>query len=143
MGFQMPFIHWEMKDDHKFLMLPPEDNRAQESGFKYRSSHKKGPKSVFLLGNILLLAAKLYQALEFSDDKRMIDEYIHSTPPLHPRRTLTQFKNLGSTHTDKDLGNYMKGPLGRKPTKTENQKLIMVDQLWLWIIDDREFSNLL
>lgn len=64
-----------------------------------------------------------------------------SEPPLHIRRTLDQsyFLNLKDTsHRDQDqvvyratrLPWYVPGNLARA---------VMVDQLWMWVLDDRMF----
>lgn len=87
---------------------------------------------------------------------RLLRSYIRENPPLHVRRTLDQyyFITQGSTSTrDRDQVVYR----GTKPvelpetdepdeaTKADTKKqklpkgvrrLVMVDQLWLWILDD-------
>lgn len=70
-------------------------------------------------------------------------EYMLSHDPLHPRRTLDQFyySSLADTSTrdadqtiSKWTGNQV-GPEGR--ARAENDSLlIMVDQLWYWVLDD-------
>lgn len=42
------------------------------------------------VGQILLDAAVLYEAMANYRDRRFIQKYLHNDPPLHPRRTLDQ-----------------------------------------------------
>lgn len=74
--------------------------------------------------------------------RRQVDDDKTSEPPLHIRRTLDQshFLNLKDTsHRDQDqvvyratkLPWYEPGNLAR---------VVMVDQLWMWLLDDRMSS---
>ncbi|KAI1370949.1 hypothetical protein F4677DRAFT_325871 [Hypoxylon crocopeplum] len=108
-----------------------------------------------LIGLILLTAAEIFEAMDFVTEDSLITEYLHADPPLHPRRTLDQFYygSLKSTKTrDRDQVIYRatspsphKGCLvnveGRKCSICQEEsrkvpRLIMVDQLWLWVLDD-------
>ncbi|KAI1379057.1 hypothetical protein F4677DRAFT_410423 [Hypoxylon crocopeplum] len=66
-----------------------------------------------------------------SRDSLIVNAYLNSTPPLHPRRTLDQFFYHGidtsARDTDQVVYRYCKRH-GVEP------KVFMVDQLWLWII---------
>lgn len=42
------------------------------------------------LGQVLIDAARLYEAMSCFRDKCLIKKYLHHDPPLHPRRTLDQ-----------------------------------------------------
>ncbi|KAF6833635.1 ankyrin repeat protein [Colletotrichum musicola] len=42
------------------------------------------------LGQYLLDAARLYEAMATYRDRKLLEEYLHKDPPLHPRRTLDQ-----------------------------------------------------
>ncbi|KAK4228072.1 hypothetical protein QBC38DRAFT_536036 [Podospora fimiseda] len=42
------------------------------------------------LGQYLIDAARLYEAMSTYRDQRMLEEYLYRDPPLHPRRTLDQ-----------------------------------------------------
>lgn len=42
------------------------------------------------LGQFLIDAARLYEAMSCFRDKSLIKHYLHADPPLHPRRTLDQ-----------------------------------------------------
>jgi len=51
------------------------------------------------LGQYLMDAARLYEAMNTLQDRLMIEKYLHMNPPLHPRRTLNQFQHRGMKTT--------------------------------------------
>ncbi|KAK3344511.1 hypothetical protein B0T25DRAFT_462533 [Lasiosphaeria hispida] len=64
----------------------------------------------------------------------MLRKFVHHDPPLHIRRTLDQFyfHTLGDTRA-RDCGQVVYRGTGAAEGKT---RIIMVDQLWLWILGD-------
>jgi len=104
------------------------------------------------LGLLLLRAASLLESMEFHVEEQLVHKYLHNDPPLHPRRTLDQsyYGALKSTGArDRDQVVYR----GTTPEEHECSydsstcaqcaedirkvpRLIMVDQLWLWILDE-------
>lgn len=161
--------------------LPPKSRKhLQSTLFK---SDKNGrvltKKDTGAVGQVLIDAARLYEAMTTYRDKMFIQEYLYKDPPLHPRRTLDQayYWTLKSTAArDRDQVVYR----GTKPTlshtihadrrewncfdddmdskernkdhhqlqhgracvhcKTDIRKvsrLLMVDQLWMWILDEK------
>jgi hypothetical protein len=138
---------------------------------KAKEAEKKRPRMLMpckVLGQVLFRAAVLSEAMEHHFDKVLLREYLHSTPPLHPRRTLDQsyYWTLKTTKKrDRDQVVY-RGTAPQKEfmhhhscdkAKKEacdhrhcdwtpgcNQcqhdirrvgRVVMVDQLWLWILD--------
>jgi len=111
------------------------------------------------LGELLRYAAALSEAMDSHVDEQLVHEYVHSDPPLHPRRTLDQsyYGALKNTHTrDRDQVVYRattptphrcrKGPnrSACQDCKAEIKKtprVIMVDQLWMWILDESVWSG--
>jgi hypothetical protein len=110
------------------------------------------------LGRVLYRAAQLSEAMECFQEEQMLREFLHSNPPYHPRRTLDQsyYWTLQSTKKrdrdqvvyrgtapDKDLVHKMhfKEKTGDPPCGQcwddirKVPRVIMVDQLWLWILD--------
>jgi hypothetical protein len=72
-------------------------------------------------------------------EARLAEEYLYGTLPLHPRRTLDQFyySHLPDTSErdgDQTVTRMTAGDPG-------GPKLIMVDQLWMWIIDESKDEN--
>ena len=107
-----------------------------------------------LLGDILLQAAKLATMMRFHDDKKLLETRLPIKPPLHPRRTLDQhfywmLKNTApqdktqviyrSTTPNALCSNPSHVSVERCESCLQEMrkvpKLIMVDQLWLWILD--------
>ncbi|RWA05151.1 hypothetical protein EKO27_g9951 [Xylaria grammica] len=64
-------------------------------------------------------------------DSLLIEAYLNSTPPLHPRRTLDQFFYHGIDTSARDTDQVVYRFCKRYGIDT---KVFMVDQLWLWVI---------
>lgn len=107
------------------------------------------------LAKLLFHAAKLSEAMDSYSDERVIYENLHGDPPLHPRRTLDQsyYGVLKNTQTrDRDQVVYRATtPQRHDCARDEDGKcaqcqedvkmvprVIMVDQLWMWILDESE-----
>ncbi|RYP56855.1 hypothetical protein DL771_011559 [Monosporascus sp. 5C6A] len=76
------------------------------------------------LGQVLLDAASLYETLCTYRDKLLLKRYLHSDPPLHPRRTLDQayYWTLKTTNVrDRDQVVY------RKTTPKESSPIALRD----------------
>jgi len=76
-------------------------------------------------------------AIDYEADERLLRANLHHNPPLQIRRTLDQsyFLTLENTsHLDRDQVVYRET---RKDQSfhTRNTRVVMVDQLWLWILD--------
>ena len=67
-------------------------------------------------------------------DRDLLREYLYHKSPLHDRRTLSQAYYYNHSTTE-SLGN---GQVIQRTTSSANdpgeEKMIMVDQLWLWVI---------
>jgi hypothetical protein len=113
------------------------------------------------LGLVLRRAAALMEELDFRVEEHLIFEYLHAKPPMHPRRTLDQsyygaLKNTGTRDRDQVVYRATT-PAGhdcaevidetdqwRKCRQCQEDvkkvpRLVMVDQLWLWILDESMF----
>ena len=109
-----------------------------------------------LLGRLLMSAAALSEAMDAYSDEQLIQNYLAATPPLHPRRTLDQsyYWTLKDTRNrDRDQVVYrgtapdpklmhrkcFEGKCAQcKEDVTKVPRVIMVDQLWMWILDESE-----
>lgn len=108
------------------------------------------------LGHVFRTAAALMEAMDHHTDEQLMTKYLHAQPPLHPRRTLDQsyYGALKSTRArDRDQVVYR----GTTPEHHDcdgmdvctqcNEdirkvpRIIMVDQLWLWILDESECGH--
>ncbi|KAI1112072.1 hypothetical protein F5Y14DRAFT_281316 [Nemania sp. NC0429] len=64
-------------------------------------------------------------------DSLLIQAYLRSNPPLHPRRTLDQFFYHGIDTSRRDTDQVVSRFCRRHKIE---EKVFMVDQLWLWVI---------
>lgn len=106
------------------------------------------------VGQVLFDAAILYEAMSAYQEKKLIQKYLHKDPPLHPRRTLEQTNEWTlslSWHASardqvvhratrpKQL-DFQTVDLSSKEWKGRTRRLsrvMMIDQLWMWIIDEQ------
>jgi len=94
-----------------------------------------------LLGEYLLQIAKLYDAMDVEPDVRLLRDYLFHNPPLHSRRTLDQsyyWKLPNTNGRDQDQVVYRETKEGKNIARTT--RVVMVDQLWMYILDDSEFD---
>lgn len=73
-------------------------------------------------------------------ERKLIDDYLYSTPPLHVRRTLDQYYYPAIINTaDRDRDQVVMRTTQQKGSggslDVHGRQMIMVDQLWLWILD--------
>ncbi len=113
------------------------------------------------LGRYLLAAARLFEAMSLYPDKVILRKTLFQRPPLHPRRTLDQVQSRGfrsTTAQDRhqvlyqatapwasDQHQHGYAHPGHDEESSECSiclaeirkvpKLLMVDQLWLWVLD--------
>ncbi|KAG4441971.1 hypothetical protein IFR05_002539 [Cadophora sp. M221] len=116
------------------------DFLSLEDAAKKKAKPKKstGPrKERGELGEYLLQIAKIYDALDIEPDVRILRDHLHKDPPLHARRTLDQsyyWKLQNTDGRDEDQVVYRETKRGKNILRTS--RVIMVDQLWLYILDD-------
>ena len=106
------------------------------------------------LGQVLRAAATLREAMDLHAEEQLMVRYLHARPPLHPRRTLDQsyYGALKSTRArDRDQVVYRGTTpephdcIGADACPQCNDdirkvpRIIMVDQLWLWVLDERMY----
>ncbi|KAM7211871.1 magnesium transport protein cora [Rhypophila decipiens] len=104
------------------------------------------------LGQVLKTAAQLLEAMDLHTEEQLMIKYLHADPPLHPRRTLDQsyygaLKNTGTRDRDQVVYRGTKPEphdcIGMAECEQCNQdirkvpRVVMVDQLWLWILDEK------
>jgi hypothetical protein len=126
----------------------PEDSSKKEMERKRKS-----------LGQLLLCAAALAEAIDYTTDERLMEKYLEADPPLHPRRTLDQFYywTLKDTRTrDRDQVVYRStapthemmhnkcvkvGCESCKEIIKKRPRVVMVDQLWMFILDNSKCNR--
>jgi hypothetical protein len=125
----MPFLHWETQEDYcDELELVAQDTR------KYFDAKQTPTNSADLASGTCLTPFEI-QGLNGVADEKLIRLYLLQNSPLHMRRTLDQsFYNTLSDTSQRDADQvvyrYMK-----KHTETHFPAMLMVDQLWLWILN--------
>jgi len=93
------------------------------------------------LGEYLLQVARVYDALDIEPDVRILRDHLHKDPPLHARRTLDQsyyWKLQNTDGRDEDQVVYRETKRGKNISRTS--RVIMVDQLWLYVLDDSKLT---
>ncbi|KAL2168027.1 hypothetical protein VTG60DRAFT_503 [Thermothelomyces hinnuleus] len=104
------------------------------------------------LGHALRCASALLEAMDSHVEEQLTMRYLHAEPPLHPRRTLDQayYGALRSTGArDRDQVVY-RGTTAQphqcvgaeacpqcKEDSRKTPRILMVDQLWLWCLDEK------
>lgn len=125
---------------------PASQSDTNKIGTRYKAD-KVGANRRRALAKYLLKLAQVWQAMDLELDERLVRHGLRSRdinakamePLLHIRRTLDQsyFLNLKDTsQRDKDQVVY-------RATKGRGNlaRVVMVDQLWLWILDERTFVS--
>lgn len=157
----MPFLHWETdrrrskaagairkaKNDKSLSM-----SEVVEKKLYREPSHTEVSRRT-ILRQIFLLAAAIAEAMEYDTDERLVLKHLETAAPLHPRRTLDQFYYWTIKDTrirDRDQVVYRAtAPIrdDRHRNCTDKNcdqcnsnlkkiaRLVMVDQLWLFILD--------
>lgn len=95
------------------------------------------PTSSSTLGKYMWYAAKLFEVLDEIADERLVKENLGSEAPIHIRRTLDQFYHWTMVDTaDQDHDQVVcRGTHSSIDIRATSQ-LVMVDQLWMWILDE-------
>ena len=76
--------------DRSLTGLVPRVAKLTQGGIKVEEDGHLQVSSGRPLGQYLIDAARLYEAMSTFRDRQMIDKYLYHNPPLHPRRTLDQ-----------------------------------------------------
>ncbi|RDW87897.1 hypothetical protein BP5796_03591 [Coleophoma crateriformis] len=92
---------------------------------------KKGDRLVAVYKDIV------NQRAEKDGDAKLLENFLFHDPPLHIRRTLDQFHyymtdNTTARDSDQVITRYYQRQFPTKPPP-----IVMVDQLWLWIVDEK------
>ncbi|CZR64777.1 uncharacterized protein PAC_14676 [Phialocephala subalpina] len=143
----MPYIHWEQSDKYllrnKCLdwMLRKDSKEAQEKPGNVVSVLKHARADETATNSWTAERANkelVYLSRSLDIDSKLLLAYVHEDSPLHVRRTLDQSfyytlpdEEIRIRDLDQVLYRYTNGDL-----KMTAPRILMVDQLWLWIIDE-------
>ena len=102
-----------------------------------RTARERTWKPHSALAQYLWHVAKLFEIIDEAADERHITEHLHSSPPLHMRRTLDQYyyPTVEDT-TVRDQDQVVCRGTRSKTDPGATARVVMVDQLWLWILDE-------
>ncbi|KAI1178441.1 hypothetical protein F4777DRAFT_96443 [Nemania sp. FL0916] len=144
----LPYLHWETSSRRaRMARIVDEVTRPQEEKEEKKKKTKhladvvnaqknseKKKKRLYRhdIGDYLMAVAKVAEEQDYEDDENLLRSSISAKAPLHIRRTLDQyyFPTLEDTSVrDRDQVVY-------RGTKYGSPRVVMVDQLWLWIIND-------
>ncbi|RYP76729.1 hypothetical protein DL769_003560 [Monosporascus sp. CRB-8-3] len=151
----LPYLHWETSSRRakmaqvineamgyevkspsiSNIVIEAEKKHLKSGGNPKRQTPRKHKT---LLGEYLRTVAKVADEMDYEADERLLRDHVKADPPLHIRRTLDQYYSPTLDDTlqrDKDQVVYRGTKAGRS-LHSRNTRVVMVDQLWLWILDD-------
>ncbi|KAL8367529.1 hypothetical protein RB599_003421 [Gaeumannomyces hyphopodioides] len=111
----------------------PRGNRYDKDKASPAGNHMR-----FKLGRYLMQLARVAEAIDSEMDEKLLKENLYKEPPLHARRTLDQYYFLTLEDTsvrDRDQVVYRE-TWDRRGSYGRSTRVVMVDQLWLWVLDD-------
>ncbi|GAB7332487.1 hypothetical protein MBLNU13_g04281t1 [Cladosporium sp. NU13] len=76
-------------------------------------------------------------------EKLLVREYLPKSPPLHIRRTLDQYYYYMLSDTGQRDADQVVTRWARDYLKIRDHNILMVDQLWLWVIAGDQDKNIL
>ncbi|KAH7328776.1 hypothetical protein B0I35DRAFT_418300 [Stachybotrys elegans] len=90
------------------------------------------------LAKYIWYAAKLFQIIDEAADGRLIEHHLFSSAPLHMRRTLEQYYYWTASETSRRDSDQVvcRATRSLKEEGEATARVVMVDQLWLWILDE-------
>ncbi|KAK7409062.1 hypothetical protein QQX98_008766 [Neonectria punicea] len=159
LAFFLPYLHWETSSRRAKMVdvvnevTKTKDNKKHMSTVVTQLSAKtktiptsSHPTSTSptnsqrrrCLGKYLMKISEVADQMDYAADERLLRENINRDPPLHIRRTLDQYYFLtleDTSERDRDQVVY-RGTKAGLSFHTRNTRVVMVDQLWLWILDD-------
>lgn len=95
------------------------------------------------LGTYMWYVSKLFEIIDEAADERLITHHLYTSSPPHLRRTLDQFYYWTVENTTvQDLSQVVcRGTRSSHDLET-TARIVMVDQLWMWILDDSRLPSL-
>lgn len=142
----MPYLHWETDEAREKMRLVINDilepNTYALKGTKI-SDLKLSKWGQKLIPKLIMLSRQRRADVADADEK-LLRKHLLGERPVHIRRTLDQsyYWTLRDTQTrDRDQVVYR---ATNKPHQNPRQpRIVMVDQLWLWILDGSEFQAII
>lgn len=86
--------------------------------------------------------AKIWEEMDCDADSKLLQEHLYGKPPLHTRRTLDQFYYWTLQDTKRrDQDQVVYRETRALPSYTGIKRVVMVDQLWLWILGEGTYVS--
>ncbi|KAJ4385205.1 hypothetical protein N0V93_010266 [Gnomoniopsis smithogilvyi] len=119
------------------LVGPMRENTVRKEKASARSNGQIRLK-LTALGRYLWHVAKLFELIDEAADENLITKHLFSNSPLHPRRTLDQYYSWTAEDTTfQDQRQVVCRGTRSSHDPEATARVVMVDQLWLWILDDK------
>lgn len=85
-----------------------------------------------------MTVAQVFVEMDYDSDERLLRDHVKAEPPLHIRRTLDQyyFSSIDDTSQRDREQIVNRGTEAEWRLYGRNKSVVMVDQLWMWILDD-------
>ena len=125
---QLPYLHWESYEAWKNRQQLISEMKKTKDDEPYRS----------------LPGSKHVPEIYTKRSEALLHKFLLNTdplepPPLHDRRTLEQsyfynLRNVAHRDSDQIIGQSTKKREEKQPG--QSRKMMMVDQLWMWVVDD-------
>lgn len=134
----MPYLHWETDERREKMRCVIDD--IMEPGTRALKGAKISDLKLSKWGKILvpiLIKKRRQDLLQTADaDERLLRKYLISERPVHIRRTLDQsyYWTLKDTQM-RDRDQVVYRATNRHDQNPRIPRVVMVDQLWLWILD--------
>jgi hypothetical protein len=152
----MPYIHWETQDKYLLRNItldwmasadpeqpPTRTEKPHPLRYPYLQRQARERLEVKRRAINRIQRPRRNETKDYEDStsiwrhENLVRAYVNEPLPLHVRRTLDQYfyytlpdKSIRERDLDQVLWRHTKGDT--------NPRLLMVDQLWLWIIDSLE-----
>jgi hypothetical protein len=146
LGVKLPYLHWETNIRRaKMAGIIREETLRRtrnEKASKVRRLFDTVRKAIKTkLGDYLFNVAKVANAIDIEPNERQLRTGLYHDPPMHIRRTLDQSYFLTLDTEARDRGQVVRLSTAGEDLysfHSGQSRVIMVDQLWLWILDERE-----
>lgn len=142
---KLPYLHWETNIRRAKMariireetLLHTRNERASKVRHLFDTVQKTNKTK---LGDYLFNVAKVANGIDIEPNERQLRTGLYHDPPMHIRRTLDQsyFLTLEDTEA-RDRGQVVRlatAGKGLHSFHSGQSRVVMVDQLWLWILDE-------
>jgi hypothetical protein len=133
----MPYIHWELEDARNQMSTVIKDlQKANEEQIE-KLAKRLATEYFFRLLSKKDTEQTAEQASKATEpDVVLLENYLFYEPPMHIRRTLDQFHYYTTDDTDVRDSDQVISRYLRRKSPDKPVPIVMVDQLWLWVLNN-------